>query len=230
MDTITPSGTAPRPTPAHDGRAARTAATRAAIMTAAERLYAECGVSAVSNRHVAEVAGQANNTAVAYHFGSKTDLVREIIRRHSRDVDVRRAALLGDARGSSDIRTWLRCLALPSIRHLASLGAPTWYSRFSAQIMADPALRHLIYDDALASEPLQETLQGLRTAAAELPLDVRRTRADMARQLLVHMCSERERALADASPGAEEAARSWIELGTDLVDALTGLWSAPVSR
>src|SRR5699024_939938 len=152
------------------------------------------------------------------HFGSKTDLVRQIIRRHSRDVDARRAALLGPARGSTEIRTWLECLVLPSTRHLASLGAPTWYARLNAQIMADPALRHLIYDYALASERLQATLRGVRAAAAQIPLDVRRTWADMARQLLVPMCSERERALADTGPGADAAARSWGELGADLVD------------
>ena len=67
----------------------------------------------------------------------------------------------------------------------------------------------------------------------------------MARQLLVHMCSERERALAIAADGAsgrqqhwadapvgapvDAPAGTWAELGVDLVDALTGLWTAPVT-
>lgn len=47
-------------------------------MTAAERLYAEHGVFGMSNRQVSEAAGQGNNAAVGYHFGTKTDLVRAI--------------------------------------------------------------------------------------------------------------------------------------------------------
>ncbi|WP_182358632.1 TetR/AcrR family transcriptional regulator [Tomitella gaofuii] len=224
-------------------RNARTAATRAAITSAAERLFAERGVAAVSNRQVGEAAGQANNTAVAYHFGTKTDLIRAIIRNHAQDIEARRTPMLESVRGSADIRDWIRCLVLPSTEHFAVLGAPSWYARFNAQVMTDPALRALIYEDALASTSLQETLQGLRATAGAIPPRIRRTRADMARQLLVHMCSERERDLALAAAGtadpgqphwagapADDHAGTWEELSADLVDALTGLWTAPVTR
>src|ERR1700686_2031953 len=53
----------------------RASTTREAILTAAERLFAEHGVYAVSNRQVSEAAGQGNNAAVGYHFGTKADLV-----------------------------------------------------------------------------------------------------------------------------------------------------------
>lgn len=226
-------------------RRARTTATREAIMDAAERLFAVRGVYAVSNRQVGEAAGQANNTAVGYHFGAKTDLIRAIIDRHAVHIDARRTELLAGVRGSTDIRDWIRCLVLPSTAHFAALGTPTWYARFNAQVMADPTLRAVIYEDAMASASLQETLTGLRASAGDIPFAIRRTRADMARQLLVHMCSERERELAvtegedvPESPetrwlAAQDADRipgTWADLGTDLVDALTGLWTAPVTR
>ena len=63
-------------------RTDRASTTREAILTAAERLYAEHGVFAVSNRQVSEAAGQGNNAAVGYHFGTKTDLVRAIEQKH----------------------------------------------------------------------------------------------------------------------------------------------------
>lgn len=218
--------------PPHGARSARAVATRAAIMEAAERMFAERGVSAVSNRQIAEAAGQANNTAVAYHFGTREDLVREIIRVHADDIDARRAEILERVRGSSDIRAWLEGLVLPSTGHLGALAPPTWYARFSEQVLADPELRELIYEDAMASASLQEILGGLRVAAGHLPLDVRRTRAHMARELLVHVTAERERmlALAQAGEGDGTPVGTWEELGIDLVDALTGLWSAPVTR
>lgn len=209
-------------------RSARTTATRQAIMAAAERLFAERGVYAVSNRQVGEAAGQANNTAVGYHFGTKTDLIRAIIRKHAVHIDARRTEMLDGVRGSTDIRDWIRCLVLSSTGHFAALGIPTWYARFNAQVMADPTLRAVIYEDALTSPSLQETLTGLRASAGDIPLPIRRTRADMARQLLVHMCAERERELVTEGPDASVG--TWADLGADLVDALTGLWLAPVTR
>ena len=54
--------------------------TRERLITTAERLFAEQGVT-VSNRQVGEAARQANTAVVAYHFGTKADLVRAIVRR-----------------------------------------------------------------------------------------------------------------------------------------------------
>lgn len=276
------SSNRPRGAPVGGQRRARSAATRENIMASAERLFAERGVYAVSNRQVGEAAGQANNTAVGYHFGTKTDLIRAIIHKHAVDIDTRRTHMLDGVRGSTDIRDWIRCLVLPSTAHFAALGTPTWYARFNAQVMADPTLRAVIYEDAMASPSLQETLTGLRATAGDIPFAIRRTRADMARQLLVHMCSERERELALVESGAEtvvatgagagertgkgtsagaaqgpdarpdrredgpaaaprethwagapdgdRTAGTWAALGIDLVDALTGLWTAPVTR
>ena len=64
-------------------RQAHATDTRELILTTAERLFAEHGV-AVSNRQISEAAGQANNFAVGYHFGTKTDLVLAIVRPSTR--------------------------------------------------------------------------------------------------------------------------------------------------
>ena len=54
---------------------APTRSTRDLLLDTAERLYAERGLAQVSNRQIAEAAGQANNSVVAYHVGTKADLV-----------------------------------------------------------------------------------------------------------------------------------------------------------
>lgn len=54
--------------------------TRENIMGVAERLFAEQGIGGTSLRSIMEAA-DVNAAAIAYHFGSKEDLIREILKR-----------------------------------------------------------------------------------------------------------------------------------------------------
>lgn len=98
-------------------------ATREAILTVAERMFAEHGVVAVSNRQVSEAAGQGNNTAVGYHFGTKADLVRAIVRRHAAPIEELRREMLTRTGDSTDLRDWLACLVRPVTDHLEAVAA-----------------------------------------------------------------------------------------------------------
>jgi AcrR family transcriptional regulator len=207
-------------------RAEQVSATRELILTAAERLFAERGVNAVCNRQVSEAAGQGNNTAVGHHFGTKADLVRAIVRKHATRIEEIRARLLAGTGGSTDVRDWVDCLVRPIPEHLAALGGPTWYARFCAQVVTDPALHQILVEESLASPTLRQIIDGLNRCLPELPAEVRAERGEMARHLIVHMPAERERAIAEgrATPRA-----TWDDTATGLVDALVGLWLAPVS-
>lgn len=207
-------------------RAEQVSATRELILTAAERLYAERGVYAVSNRQVGEAAGQGNNTAVGYHFGTKTDLVRAIVRKHAAPIEEIRTRLVERVTGSTELRDWVDCLVRPVFQHLADLGSPTWYARFCAQVITDPALHRIMVEEAMGSPALREIVDGLRRCLPDLPDDVRAERGDMARHLIVHMTSERERALAE---GTATPRTDWADAATGLIDALVGMWQAPVT-
>ncbi|ORW90831.1 TetR family transcriptional regulator [Mycolicibacter terrae] len=206
-------------------RAERANGTRESILTAAERLFAEHGVFAVSNRQVSEAAGQGNNAAVGYHFGTKTDLVREIERRHRIPVERLREEMVARAADSAELRDWVSCLARPLTEHLAVLGNPTWYARFAAQVMADPAYHDIIVKDALSSPSLVQVIDGINRCLPDLPVRVRRARNVMARNLLMHTCADHERALASGA----STSISWAEAGSGLIDAIVGLWLAPVT-
>ncbi|WP_435110928.1 TetR family transcriptional regulator [Nocardiopsis synnemataformans] len=207
-------------------RPERGSATREAILDTAERLFAERGMSVVSNRQISEAAGQSNSAAVSYHFGSKAELVRAIARRHTERIEQVRVELLAGAIGSEDVRDWVACLVRPVTEHLAALDSPTWYARFSAQVMTDPALHEITVEESFTSPSLRLLLEGLNRCLPDLPANVRAQRWIMARHLMVHMCVERERALANGTPTLEA---SWEETGTSLVDAVVGLWLAPVT-
>ncbi|MGW1361982.1 TetR/AcrR family transcriptional regulator [Streptomyces chartreusis] len=201
-------------------------ATRELLLTAAERLFAEHGVYAVSNRQVSEAAGQGNNTAVGYHFGTKTDLVRAIVRRHSTRIEEIRARLVTDLTDPDEVRGWVDCLVRPSLEHLAALGSPTWYARFCAQVVADPALHRIMVEEALTSPSLQTIIDGLNRCLPDLPAEVRAERGEMVRHLIVHVAAERERALAEHTPTPRA---TWDDAATGLTDAVVGMWLAPVT-
>lgn len=201
-------------------------ATREAILTAAERLFAERGVYNVSNRQISDAAGQGNTAAVNYHFGNKIDLVRAISRRHTEQIELIRDRLVAETVGSAELRDWVACMVRPVTEHLDSLGSPTWYARFNAQVTADPALYEAIASEPAAAPSLLTLIEGLNTCPPDLPPAVQADRGLMARHLIVQMCVERERALAD---GHTLATSVWEDTAALLIDALTGLWSAPVT-
>ena len=209
------------------GRAERSDGTREAILTAAEKLFAEHGVFAVSNRQVSEAAGQGNNAAVGYHFGTKTDLIRAIVRRHNEQVERICQDMLDRAAKPASLRDWVDCLVRPLAQHLTELGSPTTYARFSAQLMPDPSHRDLVSEESLGSSSVLRIIEGLNRELPDMPEGVRVERNAMARQLIVHMFAERERALADGAPTPHP---TWDAMATSLVDAITGLMLAPITE
>ncbi|ABL03061.1 helix-turn-helix domain containing protein [Mycobacterium ulcerans] len=210
-------------------RGERASSTQEAILVAAERLFAEHGVFAVSNRQVSEAAGQGNNAAVGYHFGTKTDLVRAIEQKHRVPIERLREQMVAAAAAkgaAATMRDWVACLVCPLTEHLAVLGNPTWYARFAAQAMTDPAYHNIIVKDALSSPSLVQVIDGINSCLPDLPVDVRYERNLMARNLLMHTCADLERALA---AGTSVPRPFWREAATGQIDAITGLWLAPVT-
>jgi AcrR family transcriptional regulator len=210
-------------------RTERATSTQEAILAAAERLYAEHGMFAVSNRQVSEAAGQGNNAAVGYHFGTKADLVRAIEQKHRGPVEQLREQMVSKLGESAEMRDWVGCLVRPLTEHLEALGSdglPTWYARFAAQAMTDPAYYNIIVKGALSSPSLVQVVDAINRCLPDLPAEVRFERNVMARNLLMHTCADRERALA---AGASMHQSSWRAAASGLIDAIVGLWMAPVT-
>jgi AcrR family transcriptional regulator len=93
--------------------------TRTAILTAAERLYAERGFADVTLRDIVAAAG-VNLAAVNYHFGSKDELIAELFVTRSLATNRERLNELKMAEaaggGRADIEDVLRALVGPTVR------------------------------------------------------------------------------------------------------------------
>jgi AcrR family transcriptional regulator len=208
-------------------RGRQASGTREAIMATAERLFAEHGVTSVSSRQISEAAGQGNNAAVGYHFGTKADLIRAIVHRHDEVIERSRQRHVDRVGAEGTVREWVSCLVLPLTEHLSAAGATSWYARFLVQMSTDPALREIVDDEVLASAQIARIGRGLEPCLSELPAGVREDRLQMVRNLLLHTCAERERVLAISGDAPGPA---WERASRILVDAITGLLLAPVSH
>jgi AcrR family transcriptional regulator len=93
--------------------------TRALILDAAERLYAERGFGDVTLRDIVAAAG-VNLAAVNYHFGSKDELIAElfvtrgIATNRERLAELKQAEAAGN--GRAEVKAILRALVGPTLR------------------------------------------------------------------------------------------------------------------
>ncbi len=106
-------------TPVPEVDAEREAATKHQVLVAAERLFPLNGFQNVSVRDITADAG-VNLASVNYHFGSKDQLLFEIFRRRTSELNRERARMLHEATdrhgGKPPVREILRALFEPPLR------------------------------------------------------------------------------------------------------------------
>jgi AcrR family transcriptional regulator len=116
--------------------------TRNQIKAAAQMLFARRGVDGVTVQEIIAAAGQRNNAALHYHFGSKENLIRQLIVDGAEVLDGRRRQMLDqiEARGGpTSIREIMLVLVMPVIE-LGSDERWRGYIRFTSNLQAsDPA-------------------------------------------------------------------------------------------
>ncbi|NWG44963.1 MAG: TetR/AcrR family transcriptional regulator [Alphaproteobacteria bacterium] len=114
----------------------RSLVTRTLLLETAERLFAESGIDSVSMRQIAATAGQRNNYATQYHFGTKEDLIRALFELRLQPIEARRAALLADIetrQETGNVRLLIEAAFRPAAETLLSADGPCHYLRFLAR-------------------------------------------------------------------------------------------------
>ena len=123
------------------GPMGRPDATKDRLIRAAEELFAERGVEAVSLREIGRAAGARNIAAAQYHFGDRAGLVAAILQKHIPGTSARRHALLDDyeARGSVDQRELVGALVRPLAAKLSDEDGGGHYLRIYAELVNRPS-------------------------------------------------------------------------------------------
>lgn len=216
---MVPSGAGPV-----DGALARTAdATRVRLLDAAERLFAERGVTGVSLREINREAGARNAIAVQYHFGDRGGLVKAVLDRHRHDIDARRHAMLdqldaeGGAAGGAGLRDYAAALVRPAASKLADESG-----RLHLQIWAELANRPRPARPGEPGDDAGTSIDRWREGVAPL-LDVQAVRVH--RRFTAIRCAAAELGRRAAS-GLHGDDRLFV---SHLIDLVAGILAAPVS-
>jgi AcrR family transcriptional regulator len=128
------------PTGTHTGGRGRPAEGRLRLLAAAEQLIATRGLG-VPNREIVTAAGQHNQSAITYHFGSRAALIEAVRQRHETPIAQHRKHLI--ARLPRPRERTTRQLVEAHVQPLAAEmlhGDPSYWARLSDMLLADEPL------------------------------------------------------------------------------------------
>lgn len=165
---------------------------RIALIEAAERLFGDRTIESVSLREIAVAAGNGNNNAVQYHFGSKESLIDAIFVHRVRQMDAPRRAMLeamerDDALG--DLRRIVEAFSRPILDITDAEGRHTYAGFLQQYILRyrPRGLRHAI-DRATESTVALRRLQALvQERLSDLSGDLVQMRLGLAHLIFINM-------------------------------------------
>lgn len=119
----------------------RSQETRKRLILAAEKLFGEEGIGAVSMRRINAEAKQKNVSALHYHFGSREAIIQAIFEYRMTASAERRQVLLDQliAEGrQNDLRSLIHVAIWPVVEQMMSKSQPNYFVRFMAQTHRSP--------------------------------------------------------------------------------------------
>ena len=168
---------------------------RQRLLLAAEILIAERG-AAVPLRDIAVAAGQRNNSAVNYHFGSRDGLIQFVVDLRTGAMEQRRGRLLTESIGTEpDLPQLVRILAEPMLITPYEQGS-SHYARFAEQVRGHPVIVDWLRGKGqwTATKKLTDLIAARLT---HLSASARRRQIGAMSTLLFALAADRERALAE---------------------------------
>ncbi|WP_020583693.1 TetR/AcrR family transcriptional regulator [Endozoicomonas elysicola] len=157
------------------------------LILVAEKMIAEKGLNAISEREIAREAGQRNNSAVQYHFGSRAGLVSAILDLRMIPLNARRHEMLMAIKPdqAESVKALVEALVMPYIHNLIEYPAEGYYVSLVTQLAQSGQHDQLLFDGPRSSS-LQLMSQMMRDALPELNQSEFRSRMGFAGTQLIH--------------------------------------------
>ena len=201
------------------------ASTRERIVAAAETLFADRGIDAVSLVEIGKAAGQRNRSAVQYHFGDKAALLAAIRAKHGPGIEARRAELL-DQLGSARrprLRRLVEALVVPVAEKLRDPDGGEAFVRIQAALLGHPRFPLLAGEEPPENPTAVRLFDAVARTTAALPEALRGPRMLLVTGLVFHGLADRARLAGSQRP------EDWQVYVDHLVDCVVAVLRAPVS-
>ncbi len=215
----------PSPSSRRRGRVQDGIDTRETLIITAERLIAHKGPHGVALREISVAAGQRNNSAVQYHFGTKTDLIHAIFRHRLPRINRRRLELV-HAAGCRTVRDLVRAEITPYAELTAE--PEVHYVEFVARLFMDAQFA-IMFERLDEPELVQGQLE-IRRRLARLMRGMPRGTIDqrlwLATTQIIYGLAERRRISETMGAAWTIPLETYVE---NYVDYAAGGLAAPVS-
>lgn len=213
------------------GVGAGVADARQRLLRAAESLFAERGLDAVSLREITAAAEVGNSSAIQYHFGDRSGLVRAVLAKHHVAVEARRHALLDqfEADGAEELRTLVGSLVRPLATELGNSDGGAGYLQIMSELASAP---RPVLSTANLADPSDSTYRWRALVAPLLTAEaVRLHRRFTAVQFTLTELARRARdeRVRDERVRDERVRDDRLFI-SHLVDLVTAVLAAPVSE
>ena len=203
--------------------------TREQLILAAERLFGEFGIDAVSLRQINAAAGQRNSSAAHYHFGSKDALIVATFDYRMERINDRRLQRLDEISKSgkaNDVRMLIGAMIFPIVEEIEKSEGGNHYIRFEARTLGHPKLDFFSMWRSEHSEGMGRVYVLLKKALPDIPKVILSQRFGMTIEFIVHCLGDLELFRMTAAKNHGFNATLFFN---NLVDSCTGAVSAPVS-
>jgi len=206
--------------------------TRLLLIEAAERLFAEQGLSRTSLRQINQEAGQRNESAIHYHFGSREAVILAIFELRTRPINEERLRLMAAARAKAapaalGSHALAEVLVLPLARAISANPGRTHYLRFLTQLSLDRAGRQRGLENPHDAS-IAQCIHEFERSKPHYPRSIRRQRFAAAFRLAVQMLAIIEET-AQAGKGRGDTAADGRARIANVIDMVVGIFDAPIS-
>jgi AcrR family transcriptional regulator len=207
-------------------------ATKARILEAAERLFAERGVDGVSLREINTAAQQRNNVALQYHFGNRDGLIEAIAAKHLQRDLARQDELyaLAEREGRiGDFRSMVEVLWRPMAESIGLGPSERAWLRIAAELSSRPQIARGDISDAAGTTAWKAGTAVLdHLVAIGLPVEFARQRVWAASEMVMPVIASRARL--EDTPHARRPAVPLALFIEDLIDTTCAALAAPMSE
>jgi AcrR family transcriptional regulator len=207
-----------------------TAATRTKLIHAAEQLFTDRGLDAVSLNEITKLAGQRNASALQYHFGGKDGLVQAILEKHQPGIAIRRHQMIDaiEANGDATLHALLSALVLPIASKLQDTDGGPQYVSLMAQLISKPGADVLQMSASNATSGRDRLMRLVQAACPAIPAPVMQLRAIAVYGFLFHALADFT-ARTQADSAGVIISEDTAFFAHNLRDCLVAMLTAPVS-